>query len=402
MGKKITGKKIVIAFALTLISFTLISFTTAWAATEQVLYSFTGGTDGGQPWSVALVFDQAGNLYGTTEGGGLYGAGTVFELSPGPNGWTETVIYNFTGGSDGATPMGGVVFDASGNLYGTAHSNGNGSGTVFELTPSGGIWTLSVLHSFVGYPTDGELPSAGLTLTPAGNLVGVTQFGGKYWGGVCGTVFQLTPSGSSWSYGVFAQFNCANGQWPEDAVIADAYGDVYGTTYQGGRPGYGNVFEAFPGGGIMSFHAFNWKGPNSPDSGVVGCGGGIWPGLCATTSEGGKYYDGAVVKVVPYHGLTVLHAFSGSDGATPCGGLSYDAAGNLYGVTWAGGPSNNGTVFEITPALKKWPFKSLYAFSGADGSEPHTTLVFDNQGNLYGTTYAGGASNQGVVFEITP
>ena len=274
--------------------------TSTWAATnEKVLHSFNGnGADGYQP-EASLIFDAVGNLYGTTYWGGTYGFGTVFELTPsGGGGWTETVLHSFQpNGTDGNYPIAGLIFDAAGNLYGTTSAGGTyGFGTVFELTPEeGGGWTETVLLNFNG--TDGSYPHAGLAFDAAGNLYGTTGYDGTYH---YGTVFELTPT--------------AGGGWTE----------------------------------------------------------------------------------------TVLHSFgNGTDGASPFAGLIFDAAGNLYGTTSAGGTYGTGTVFELTGGREQvlYSFKSRY---GADGATPYAGLIFDAAGNLYGTTYWGGNYGDGTVFELTP
>ncbi len=211
--------------------------------TETVLYNFSGGLDGGQPVD-SLVFDAAGDLYGTTTFFGENGVGTVFELSPSSGAeWTETTLYTFTGGSDGGRPFGGVIFDHAGNLYGTTQVNGNnglcngvGCGTVFELSPQGsGNWTFSVLLAFDG--TNGGWPDSSLTFDSAGNLYGTGTFGGKNNHGV---VFRLSKSNGAWTE-AFASFNLQNGGVPSGPLLLNN-GFLYGTAEQGGK-GNGVVFD---------------------------------------------------------------------------------------------------------------------------------------------------------------
>jgi uncharacterized repeat protein (TIGR03803 family) len=354
--------------------------------TETVLYSFcpqTGCTDGANP-AAGLIFDAAGNLYGTTEYAGAYNSGTVFELTPnGSGGWTETVLYSFCSQAnctDGYGPLAGLIFDASGNLYGTTRDGGAyGYGTVFELTPTGGGgWTETVLHSFNQNGTDGAYPYAGLTFDTAGNLYGTTAYGGPYdyFGGHPGTVFELTPTaGGGWTetvlYSFCSQANCADGLNPYAGLIFDSAGNLYGTTPVGGQ-GHGTVFELTP------------------------TAGGGW------TEQ-------------------VLLNFNGTDGNYPTAGLIFDAAGNLYGTTYEGGswtgcsdgPNGCGTVFELTPAAGGWTQTVLHSFNNtgtdAHGYLPYAGLIFDAAGNLYGTTTGGGSGSNcdpyfgcGTVFELTP
>ncbi len=237
-----------------LATFTLTLFvTSAWAADqEKVLHSFNNnGTDGFG--SVAnLIMDTAGNLYGTTENGVIHGDGAVFQLSPKEGGRTETVLHSFNhNGTDGFEPFAGLIFDAAGNLYGTTYAGGiHDNGTVFELSPrEGGGWTETVLHSF-GAGNDGDGPYAGLILDNAGNLYGTTIDGGIHG---LGTVFELSPRESGgWISIVLHSFNGSpDGVYSSAPLITDDAGNLYGTTSEGGIHGYGTVFELIPnlGGG---------------------------------------------------------------------------------------------------------------------------------------------------------
>jgi uncharacterized repeat protein (TIGR03803 family) len=326
--------------------------------TEQVLHSFGGGTDGGNPVA-GLILDTAGNLYGTTFVGGTYGFGTVFELTPAAGGtWTKQTLHNFNGdGTDGTFPSAGLIFDAAGNLYGTASDGGTyGNGMVFELTPAaGGTWTEKVLYSF-GNGADGATPYAGLIFDAADNLYGTTFGGGTY---ALGTVFELTPAaGGTWTEQVLHSFtgNGTDGAYLSAGLILDAAGNLYGTTTNGGTIGGGTAFELTP------------------------AAGGTWT-------------------------ESVLHNFgNGTDANMPRGGLIFDAAGNLYGASTSGGAQNAGTVFELTPAGGgTWTEQVLHNFgSGTDGANPYSGLIRDAAHNLFGTTKQGGTSNYGTVFEVTP
>jgi uncharacterized repeat protein (TIGR03803 family) len=217
----------------------------------RVLHSFnSNGLDGIRPTD-GLVFDSSGNLYGTTCQGGTYDGGVVFELSPkAGGGWGEKVLYNFASSySDGGCPYGGLIFDSSGNLFGATLSGGpNDYGTVFELKPSGATWTESVLYEFVGGSTDGNYPYAGVILDPAGNLYGDTAYGGAY---NKGTVFELTPTGNSWTENILHTFGSSgDGNYPSGSLLWDSAGNLYGVTGQGGAYdgsfGSGTVFEIKP------------------------------------------------------------------------------------------------------------------------------------------------------------
>ncbi len=396
--------------------------------TEKVLYSFCAQTncpDGAGP-SADLIFDAAGNLYGTT-GGGAYGAGAVFELTPtAGGGWTETVLHSFGNGTDGAYPDGGLVFDAAGNLYGTTSEGGTyscfggaGCGTVFELTPTaGGGWAEQVLYSF-GSGTDGTAPDGGLVFDAAGDLYGATSEGGTYScfdDNGCGTVFELTPAaGGSWTEQVLHNFKGGtDGYQPAAGLIFDAAGNLYGTTAGGGIAGGGTAFE------LTLTEDGSWTeqvlhGFGSGTDGAVPYAALVFDAagnLYGTTYHGGTnnscvYTGCGTVFELTYSGGAwwhqVLHNFgSGSDGYWPQANLIVDAAGNLYSTTFQGGTHGEGTVFEVTPESGgRWTEQVLHSFNGADGYWPWAGLVFDAAGSLYGTTNRGGAYEAGTVFELT-
>jgi uncharacterized repeat protein (TIGR03803 family) len=382
--------------------------------TERVLHRFRGGKDGSAP-SAGLIADKAGNLYGTTTNGGAGscqgGCGTVFELSPAAAGrWTETVLYSFTGGNDGAIPQTGLTFDAAGNLYGTTiHGGTLGDGTVFQLrapATAGGVRTLNVLHSFVG-PTEGEYPWGSLTFDRAGNLYGPTLFGGRFGGG---TIYQLAApatAGGAWTLNVLHHFKgVTDGLDPVGTLIIDSKGALYGTTYGG------TVFKEVPPATghtawtLQVLHNFN---------SVLGLSGGLLAGkngvLYGATALGGSANEGTVFKLTPpaTHGgawtATTLYEFTGgSDGEYPQNPLVADRAGNLYSATESAGTSGLGTIFKLTPTQHgAWTKTALHNFTGGrDGSGPGAGLIFARQGALYGTTVAGGSSGNGTVFEVAP
>lgn len=402
------------------------------AATEQVLHSFDLN-DGGEVYS-GLIFDGLGNLYGTTLEGGAsgQGRGTVFKLSPASDGsWTETVLYSFTGGQDGRNPAANVTFDAQGALYGTTEFGGvNDSGTVFKLTPgSGGMWTEAILHSFAG-GTDGANPVAGVVFDSVGNLYGTTPQGGNPFG--LGTVFKLKlTAGGQWKEIIIHRFKGgSDGSTPEAGVIFDAAGNLYGTTAFGGfsecgGSGCGTVFRLKPTGTEkwtgQLIHRF--KG---------GIGGGVPLGslifdktgdLYGTTEAGGGSGCGGsgcgtVFKLSPLSGdlwaARLIYRFDGGrHGGRPFAGVVLDAGNNLYGTTLTGGTSGCGsmgcgTVFELQLSSGgKWRETVLHSFrpgqaGDKDGSGPEAAPILDSAGNVYGTTVSGGSSHFGTVFEITP
>ena len=435
------GKRLSIGLraALAIIAATLFA-TSTWAQIhEQVLHNFQyNGTDGVLPFA-GLIFDAAGNLYSTTSEGGTYGVGTVFELTPAAGGgWTETVLHSFGNGTDGRGPN-ALIFDAAGNLYGTTSWGGTYTyGTVFELTPAaGGGWTEQVLYSFCSQTncTDGAHPVAGLIFDAAGNLYGTTGHGGVYAscnsGTGCGTVFELTPTaGGGWTEKVLHNFgNGTDGNSPSAGLIFDAASNLYGTTYVGGiycsgSGGCGTVFELTPAAGgtwtetvLYSFCPAGYPCTDGigPEAGLIFDAAG---NLYGTTVQGGRYDYGTVFELSPTAGggwtETVLHNFgNGLDGVDPSAGLIFDAAGNLYGTTsWGGyyGHYEYGTVFELTPAASGgWTETVLHSFgNGTDGRAPLAGLIFDAAGNLYGTTSAGGTDTScpnggygcGTVFEL--
>jgi uncharacterized repeat protein (TIGR03803 family) len=408
--------------------------TRAVAQAEKLLYTFSISNLGrGSDPAAGLIFDAAGNLYGTTEYGGDLnscpglGCGTVFELSPrASGGWTETVLHRFDV-ADGASPLAGVIFDSSGNLYGTTAGGGGRSnnGTVFELSPkAGGGWTETLLHVF-NNDGDASNPRAGLIFDSSGNLYGTTYGGGKYGDG---TVFELSPnSGGGWTEAILYNFNEKgnSGANPQAGLISDSSGNLYGTTSGGGKYFYGNVFELSPKANsswtLTILHSFDdedgLKDGTYPMAGLTLDSSG---NLYGTTYSGGKYYSGTVFELSPKAGggwtETILHSFGietegSEDGLYPLAGVTFDAAGNLYGTTQQGGNLNYctqangcGTVFELSPTLGGgWTEKVLHSFNISDGNYPSAGLVFGASGNPYGTTFSGGPEDDyGTVFEITP
>ncbi len=385
----------------------------AQAQTETVLYNFCSQpncSDGASPWS-RLTFDGAGNLYGTTMFGGASGRGTVFELSPnGSGGWNESVLYSFCSApncTDGWGPSYSyVMLDSVGNLYGTTEAGGaNGVGTVFELSPSGTSWNETVLYSFCSVGdyncTDGTSPLSGLIMDQAGNLYGTTTYlGASGWGG---NPFELSPSGGGWTYQViYYQVNYDVGYVA--ALTMDAAGNLFGVNYD-------TVFELSPNGNggwnptvIHTFCSRPKDGCDAQGTLVLDKAGNLY----GTTNLGGAENYGMVYKLSPgTKGWKekILYSFNGAKhGSAPeAAGIVFDEAGNIYGTTLLGGTDGAGIVFELVAPVgthKNYEEKVLWSFNGTDGSEPVSGLILDRAGNLYGMTQSGGSSGNGVVFEV--
>jgi uncharacterized repeat protein (TIGR03803 family) len=330
---------------------------------QSVLYNFTGQSDGAYP-GAGLVFDTGGTLYGVVFAGGAYNYGGIFQLKPPstPGGaWTETVLYSFNGRTKGANPHAPLIFGKSGGLYGVAAGGDTGYGVVFQLKPgtSGGPWTLNVLHVFTG-GGDGATPAGALLLGKGGGLYGMTAIGGAYNGG---TIYQLTAPtqvGGAWTETVLYSFKPGrDGVFPLGGLVAGTNGSLYGTTTAGGNAGAGTVFQLKP--------------PTAP--------GGAW-------SE------------------SVLYSFrDGADGANPTGTLVFGRDGTLYGTTVYGGGQNSGTVFQMAPSPGggPWSETQLYSFTGgSDGQNPQYSVAFGKNGALYGTAQYGGDGNSGTIFQLIP
>jgi hypothetical protein len=335
------------------------------------LYSFqAGGSDDGEFPAGRVAIAPDGVLYGTTSAGGepagcspYAGCGTIFSLRPSPDRpdtvlspWTETILYRFRGNPDGNAPAGDLTFDAAGDLYGITEAGGSnaGFGTVYELARSNGGWSESVLYNFT-QPPDGGYPKSGVIFDQSGSLYGTASLDGADY---AGTVYQLTPSGSSWSPNLLYTFTDGlDGGEPIAGLIFDNIGNLVGATAGGSQ-------------GAVVFRM--------------------------TPSNGGWSY-------------TPIYTFSPEDYAGPEATLVMDALGNLYGTL----PGYNaghlyGSVFKLTPTEGGWVYTDLHDFTGgSDGGNPLGSLILDLQGNLYGTAAFGGSTQRcslgcGVVFEITP
>jgi len=327
-----------------------------WVLTP--LFTLGGGPEGFES-QARVVFGPNGTLYGTTTMGGYEDSGLVFNLTPPASAchsvvcpWSEHVIYEFTGRNglgDGANPeYGDLAFDSAGNIYGTTSGGGaEAFGTVFQLSPSGGGWTENILYSFNG-PPDGAAPFSGVIFDASSNLYGTTSGGGSIqhcgFAG-CGSVYELTHSGSGWTDNVLYTFEDGiDGAQPYGGVIFGPSGGLYSTTSEGGANDGGTVFQLSDVGG-------NWQ-------------------------------------------LTTVRSFMDVGG--PYAGMVMDAAGNLYGTTLS-------SVYELTPSGGGWSFSSLHVFNtGSDGNAVYGVVALDSNGNLYGTASSGGAYGYGTVWEITP
>jgi uncharacterized repeat protein (TIGR03803 family) len=406
------GRLLSIALILALL-FVIHAETKITFAQEIILHSFNGNNlnDGSQPFG-GVAFDNAGNLYGTTFAGGTLGYGTVYKLTPGTTGWSETLLWNFNGG-DGWWPKGKLIFDAEGNIYSTTWFGGFlGYGGVFELSPDGGSWTFRELHSFNHLDKDAINPSTGLVRDSSGNYYGNAPGGGLF---TWGAVYEVSPDGYSWSEKLLHSFNLSgDGSEPFGELAIDGSGNLYGTTGYGGESttcfgGCGTVFELSPqAGGEWTYkilHNFNNNNGANPFGGLLVDATGNLYGM---TTQGGTYNYGSVFKLSPSANgwkETILHNFNsnGVDGNNPSGALVQDGAGNLYGATGSGGVYNQGTVFELSQTSQGgWKETILHSFNsdGVDGMSPGSGISLDSSGNLYGTTEAGGVYGQGTIYEV--
>jgi uncharacterized repeat protein (TIGR03803 family) len=393
-----TGKRL-LAFGFV---FGLVAFATprTQAQTFSVIYNFGDGSDGA--WPVAgLVMDAAGNLYGTASIGGNSQLGVVFKMTESGQ---ESVLYNFAGGTDGANPETSLLMDSAGNLYGTTYAGGtNGVGTVFKVTQSG---QETVLYNFAGGATDGANPQSSLIIDEAGNFYGTTFAGGEYG---AGTVFRLSTSGKEsvlYSFG-----NGADGANPVAGVTRDARGNLYGTTSAGGTSGYGTVFQLIPVvangskyGKEIILHNFTHQNDGDvPYAGLIFDKAG---NLYGAATGGGANSGGTIFELSPSDegwSFNILYSLPGWDISGAFSNLYLDASGNIWGTTHCDGSEEAGTVYELTNSGGTWNYNSLYVFTGGtDGAYVYSTLVFDKQGNLYGTAKTSGGKGFGVAFKITP
>jgi len=347
--------RIAAVLALTL---TLLTAQSVHAQTFSYLHLFNGGSDGANPVSGVTV-GGGGTLYGTASGGGSAGDGTVYKLTLKHGGWVLDPLWEFAGGNDGAVPYAGVVAGSNGALYGTTYRGGGTLeyGIVYELRPPATAcktaicyWNETIIHSFTGPPNDGSTPYLGkLIFDSSGNMYGTTYEGGTH---SEGNVYEFSPqSGGGWTESILYNFDDGtDGGYPVAGVIESA-GALYGTNFVGGTGSQGVLYQLTPAG--------------------------------------------------PPWTEETLANFGGSAGYQPYATPIVDQSGNLYGTTESGGPGDSGTVYEVSQADGSWSFSSVYVFGGSHPAcNPYAGVTLGANGNLFGVCQAGGANNDGWVFEM--
>ncbi|MGC2112751.1 MAG: choice-of-anchor tandem repeat GloVer-containing protein [Candidatus Korobacteraceae bacterium] len=384
-----------------------------------VLHSFTGGQDGSNPLA-GVSMDRGGNLYGTASVGGL-GYGTVFQLAHRGSNWLLNPIYQFQGGSDGYYPEAGITIAADGTLYGTTFYGGISTaaclqgavqtcGTVFHLRPPASAckaalcpWAENLIYEFTGTFPSLFFPNLGnLVFDRAGNMYGAIL------GGFPGGVYELSPSGGGWSESLLHVFQGTNAGL-FGGVILDSAGSLYGTTRGSlSLPGvYGTVYQLTnSGSGWTANTLYTFQGGSDGAWSVTSLLMDPIGNLYGTTSSGGSGGGGTVFELTPSQGgwvFNLIYSFTGPNYVGSFGGLTMDAAGNLYGTTLGGGAFQQGSVFKLTHSNGTWTYTALHDFTaGNDGRSPYGQLIFDAAGNLYGTAGWGGSNGKGLVWEITP
>jgi uncharacterized repeat protein (TIGR03803 family) len=361
----------------------------AWAKQGYtVMHNFAGAPGDGAYPLVGVTFDNAGDIYGVTYVGGDYGLGTLFKI--GPDG-TETIVRSFGNGNDGAFPRSQPAIDKSGNIYGMTNGGGGsancdgGCGTIWEYSAAG---KYKVLHNFDF--TDGSQPVGQLLRDKKGNLYGITTDGGS---NNQGEVFEYSAGGK---FKVLHIFAGADGAYPECSLVQDHAGDIFGTTEGGGSNNDGTIFEIQSGGGFATLYGFTGGNDGAnPVGGLQRDKSGI---LYGTADNGGANGVGTVFSLAPNGSLNMLYSFAGdTDGANPQGDILL-LKDSLYGATSAGGDSNNfGTLFVVD--IASGTESILHRFTGTDGSTSVSKLT-KRHGKLYGATAYGGTDDDGVVFGI--
>jgi uncharacterized repeat protein (TIGR03803 family) len=424
-GRPLTSIRVVAAVLLVL---SAVVAQAGESSREKVLYGFPGHGSGVHPFYADVALDNKGNFYGTTiNTSANVGYGTVFKVDSSGH---ETVLHTFTGGSDGAYPEGGVVVDPEGSLYGTTRAGGNlsrhcvtqeglGCGVVFKVGATG---KETVLHTFTGGPDGSEPSFTNMVFDARGNLYGTALYGGyksgfcgdPMWEDGCGLIFKVSTTGR---YSVLHTFKGKDGANPSGTLMLDAKGNLYGTAQSGGDlsscgGGCGVVFKIDKRGKETILYTFHGQDGSLPWGNVIldlsgNLYGTTWGGGSSGGGCGG-YGCGVVFKLSTTGKYTVLYNFQGTDGQQPQGNFVMDAEGNLYGATIGGGTYGAGTAFKVS---SKGNVTILYTFTGgADGANPTAGLIFDaKQKKLYGTTEWGGDLNCtpskfgcGTVFQLVP
>jgi uncharacterized repeat protein (TIGR03803 family) len=396
------------ALAVTAVS--VLSLATVAATTTDIIFSFE--EDEGEYADTDLETDNAGNIYGTTVLGGDFSSGTVFQLRTTSNGWVHNVLYSFTSGVDGGEPYKGVSLDRHGNLYGTAVTGGSGiceggCGVVYKLTKSGATWTQSVIHAFTG-GDDGSGPGARVTVDRSGDVYGMAPTGGA---NGLGTIYKIHPNAGTWSFEVIHTFTGGvDGSGGSAGRMLLRNGRLYGAATAGGMYGSGVVFELTPTPvGEWNFRPlYSFRGQpdgSFPYGALLRAASGK---LYGTTYYGGDNGIGAVYELSPRlvgeWGERVIYSFqAGTDGNSPISNLVFDAVGNLYGTTSEGG-LGSGTIFKLSPVGGgQWTESVVHAFAGPpDGAFPYNGMVVDRFGSFYGATVHGGDNDDGSVYKFTP
>jgi len=391
-------------------------------------YLFTGGVDGSYP-RAGITMDAAGNLYGTTFAGGLVlddcpqsdwfvGCGTVYKLSARGQ---FSLLHSFRGGADGYAPWGRVTIGPDGALYGTTTAGGagtgcssSGCGTVFRLIPPTMPcpavfcpWTEQIIHRFA--QSEGGSPNGDVIFDQVGNLYGATELGSQDPAGCCGTVYKLSPSGGGWNFAIIHNFNGNDGASPYSGVTFDGAGNLYGTAWNGGANNSGVVYQLVPGSRWNINVLYNFGGPQDlysygPVGGVtLDAAGNIYGSTTWGTQTGGGVLWSLSAQTWQFSLLN-----SGNQCAGPYAQMAWGPDGNLYG-TIACGPlwSGYGAVFELARNSGRWTYSLLYQFTGgSDGGYPESMVVFDSAGVMHGTTAQGGGGNCsggcGVVWAMRP
>ncbi|MBZ5572531.1 MAG: hypothetical protein LAO09_11720 [Acidobacteriia bacterium] len=372
------------------------------AQTYETLHSFDW-VNGGNPYFMSLVQGPDGKLYGTA-GGGDNGNGTVFKISTAGK---FTTLYKFCmqqGCPDGSVARTSLVLATDGNLYGTTESGGLiGAGTIFRITPVGKLTTIYSFCVEPGNCSDGQDPRAGLVQGVDGNLYGTTYSGGDY---SAGTIFKITPKGALTT---LHSFDGSDGRNPNAGLVQGRDGNFYGTTFYGGINGYGTVFKITPAGKLTTLHTFCIQ-TDCPDGGgpsarmIQASDQNFYGTTLVGGSYGGQDSGGTVFKITPGGVLTTVYSFGGKDddGVAPYAGVVQGTDGNVYGTTYGGGTNGVGTIFQITP---EGVLTTLYTFCTQlpdcpDGGGPYGGLVQATNGTFYGVTLGGGTYGVGVVFSL--